>query len=125
MRFSRHAAVLFVVLAAGCAAKLPPPDTFNAGHWARVERLTPGTWLQVRYLYGDPLMRHTFEGELRSAGPEVVEIVTREGVQRLLPQRVLRVAIGREGGSRAFPAAASGAVIGAVLGGLWTSRFEG
>ena len=126
MRVSRQVAVvpLLALLVSSCATKLPPDSTFSPDRWAAVEALKPGAWVQVRYVYGSPPLRYTFEGTLRAVGPDVLEIETDHAVQRLLPQRVLRVAtVPRR---RAHPLAATilGGIAGAMAGGVWAAISE-
>ena len=109
------ALVLVAALGAGCAARIPPDATFNPSAWSRVENLAPGVRVEVRYVTGTPPLRHHFEGTLRRAAPDVLEIQTEDGVQRLLPQRVLQVAVGgRE--SLVMPLAIMGGLLGALYG---------
>jgi hypothetical protein len=116
-------ALLAGVLTAGCAARIPSSDTFNPAHWAAVEALTPGVRVEVRYVTGNPPLRHHFEGTLRGASPDILEIQTRDGVQRLLPHRVLQVAVGgRE--NRVLPLGVMGGALGALLGGAMAAINE-
>jgi hypothetical protein len=116
-------ALLSGFLAAACAAKIPPAGTFDPAAWSRVENLTAGVRVEVRYVTGNPPLRHHFEGTLLRAAPEILEIQTDDGVQRLLPQRVLQVAVGgRE--NRVLPLGIMGGVLGAMAGGMMSAINE-
>jgi hypothetical protein len=107
-----------VVVATSCATKVPPADTFSPEAWARVEALTPGTRVEVRYVStttGKPLRQH-FDGKLLTATGDVLEVETKHGVQRLLPQRVLRIAV--VGSEPARDSLRNGALVGATAAGL-------
>ncbi len=110
--------VTAVLLSASCATRMPAAHTFSAASWSPVQQLKPGTWLRVRYVGGTPQLRRSFHGTLVAAGPDVLELETSDGVQRLLPNRVLQVAIVDPKGDRVLPAAAIGAFLGALGGGL-------
>ena len=111
------AVILLAAVAVGCAARIPSPETFNAGAWTAVEAIAPGARVEVRYVTGNPPLRHTFEGTFRSATPAHLEIETPAGRQRLLASRVLRVEVGgRE--SRVLPLAALGVLVGSLIGGI-------
>ena len=116
-------ALLAGMLTAGCAARIPSSETFNPARWAAVEALTPGARVEVRYVTGNPPLRHDFEGTLLRASPDILEIQTEDGVQRLLPQRVLRVAAGGRT-TRVLPLTIIGAGLGAVLGNVMAGINE-
>lgn len=74
--------------------------------------------LEVRYVStvsGRPL-RHHFEGTLIRAGPDIMEVETADGVQRLRAQRVLRIAV--VGNEPARDSLRNGALLGATAAGV-------
>lgn len=115
--------VLFA-LATGCATRLPPNDTFSTAAWSNVEAVPVGSRVEVRYVTGDPPLRYNFEGTLRSASPDILEVVTRNGLQRLLPGRVLRVAVGGRD-SWVMELGSAGVLLGGFLGACVTAINEG
>ena len=111
------AAVLMLCGALSCAAKIPPITSFSPAEWSLVEGVTPGARVEVAYVTGSPPLRHSFEGTFLSANADVLEIATKQGRLRLLPNRVLRVAVGgRE--NRTIELGAAGLFAGAILGTL-------
>lgn len=123
--FTRAAGVLLLLtgLAFGCAARLPPDHTFRPDDWTPVTRIAPGARVEVRYVFGEPPLVHHFEGTFTRADAGVLEITTAQGVQRLLPQRVLRVGVGgRKGWS--LELAAVLALAGALVQGTLSAIHE-
>jgi hypothetical protein len=113
----RRLVVVVLLLAAGCAAKIPAETSFNRTEWSAVEAIPPGLRVEVQYVTGTPPLRHSFEGKLRAASADMLEIETKDGIQRLLPNRVLRVGVGgRE--NRMIELGITGFFAGALLGGL-------
>ena len=109
--------VLTLCGAVACAAKIPATGTFSPDQWSSVETIKPGARVEVVYVTGTPPLRHSFEGTFLSATAEVLEVATKDGRQRLLPNRVLRVAVGgRE--NRTLELGAAGFFAGAILGTL-------
>ena len=121
---SRALVVLpLLTLLCGCAARFPPAHTFDAAAWSRVEAIAENDRVEVRYVSGSPPLRYTFEGTFRRATAPTLEIETKDGLQRLVPQRVLRVAVG-ERESRVVPLGILGGLLGAVLGGMLAAVSE-
>ena len=115
--------LLLTLAAAGCAARIPPETSFSPSAWAAVERIKPGERIEVRYVTGDPPLRHSFEGTFLSANTELLEIATKQGRQRLLANRVTQVAIGgRE--DRMIELASVGVLAGGVLFGMQAAISE-
>ena len=117
------AAVLMLCGAVSCAARIPHATSFNPVEWAAVESIAPGVRVEVRYVSGDPPLRRTFEGTFRSASAEILEIETRNGTQRMIPNRVMRVSVGaRE--NRAIELATLLGLAGAIAGGMWSASLD-
>jgi hypothetical protein len=116
----RRLAVVVLLLTAGCAAKIPPETSFNRTEWAAVETIAPGARVEVHYVTGHPPLRHYFAGKLRAASADMLEIETKDGIQRVLPNRVLRVAIGGRDSHR-VPLVVGLALVGALVAGTYAA----
>ena len=115
--------VLTLCGAVSCAAKIPATSTFSPDQWSAVEAIKPGARVEVAYVTGDPPLRRSFEGTFRSASADVLEIDTREGTQRMIPNRVMRVSVGtRE--HRGLELAGMLGLAGAIAGGMWSASLD-
>ena len=108
------AVVLAAPLTACAAATLPAPETFAVSDWAAVQGLQSGTRVDVAYVTGQ--RRYSFTGDIESVDEAHLVLRTREGEQRLLAERVLRVSRMTPGGNRMVPGALFGAAAGALFG---------
>ena len=116
--------VISVIALTGCATKVPPAATFDPARWHSVEALSPGTFVRVRYVTGNPPLRYGFQGRIVRVSTDSLEMETEAGTQRLLAARVLRVTAGGRERNRAIPLALVGALAGAALGGMLTAMND-
>jgi hypothetical protein len=115
--------VLVLLCLAGCAAKIPPQTTFSPGAWLAVEAIPPGAHVGVQYVTGNPPLRRSFEGTFRSATADALEIDTKDGTQRMITNRVVRVSVGKRE-NRALELAMLAGLAGAMAGGVWSASLD-